>query len=313
MKISFVVPTYREELNIIDHYKECVNSFYEVQKIFPKYSEYEYLVIDNCSDDKTVDKVISIRKNDKNVKLYVNDRNYGPVLSPFEGLKKSTGDLVLLIAADLQEPPALLSDFVAAIEEGYEASIGLKKNSNENIIMWNLRGIYYLILRALGLIKLNSRFSGFGLYTRKLIVKFMDNNLEEPSLRILIPLKTTNIKSFSYDHQERKNGQSSYNLYYYAKEALKTIIRNSNKISSIANILSLFLTFISLLMIPITILTKLLFWEKMGTGVATIIVSMLIFNSGLLLLITLVFDRQGQILKRLETKKIYIKHKEIYD
>ena len=313
MKSSFVVPTYREELNIINHYKECVNSFYEVQKIFPKYREYEYLVIDNCSDDKTVEKVLSIRKNDKNVKLYVNDKNYGPVLSPFEGLKKSTGDLVLLIAADLQEPPTLLSDFVEAIEEGYEAGIGLKKKTKENIIMWNLRGIYYLILKALGLVKVTSRFSGFGLYTRELIVKFLDNQLEEPSLRILLPIKTKNIKSFQYDHQERRNGQSSYNLYDYAKEALKTIIRNSTKISSIANILSLLLTFISLLMIPITILTKLFFWEKMGTGVATIIVSMLIFNSGLLLLITLVLDRQGQILKRLKPKKIHVKHKEIYD
>ena len=51
----------------------------------------------------------------------------------------------------------------------------------------------------------------------------------------------------------------------------------------------------------------------MVTGVATIIVSMLIFNSGLLLLITLVLDRQGQILKRLKPKKIHVKHKEIYD
>ena len=84
MKISFVVPTYREELNIINHYKECVNSFYEVQKIFPKYREYEYLVIDNCSDDNTVEKVLSIREKDSNVKLYVNDRNYGPILSPLE-------------------------------------------------------------------------------------------------------------------------------------------------------------------------------------------------------------------------------------
>ena len=58
--------------------------------------------------------------------------------------------------------------------------------------MWNLRGIYYLILKALGLVKVTSRFSGFGLYTRELIVKFLDNKLEEPSLRILLPLKTKN-------------------------------------------------------------------------------------------------------------------------
>ena len=51
MKISFVVPTYMEELNIKTHYKECIKSFYKINEKFPQYETYEYLVIDNCSED----------------------------------------------------------------------------------------------------------------------------------------------------------------------------------------------------------------------------------------------------------------------
>ena len=57
MKISFVVPTYMEELNIESHYKECIKSFHAINKKYPQYDCYEYLVIDNCSKDKTVQKV----------------------------------------------------------------------------------------------------------------------------------------------------------------------------------------------------------------------------------------------------------------
>lgn len=313
MKISFVVPTYREESNIVEHYKECIKNFDLVRKIFPKYDEYEYLVIDNCSDDNTVEKVLSIREKDSNVILYINEENYGPVLSPFEGLIKSNGDVAMLIAADLQEPPSLLLKFIESIEEDYDCAIGLKKNKKENFFMWKLRGFYYLTLKLFGLVKIASRYSGFGLYKRELINKMKDNILDEPSLRILVPQKTNNYKSIKYEHQERYSGQSTYKFYDYIKEATKTIIRNSSKIPSFAAKLGLLLTFLSLSLIPFTIILKILFWQNLAPGIATIIILILILNSFYLLLISLVLDRQGQILSRLKPQNKSIKHKKIFN
>ena len=244
MKISVVVPTFREELNIKNNYLETIKILKKIKKIYPKYSEYEYLVIDNSSDDKTVDEVLSFRENDPNVKLIVNNFNYGPVLSPFTGLTKSTGDLVLLIAADLQEPPGLLINFIEAIEENYDAAIGVKSESKENFLLWRIRGCYYYVLKTFGLIKITSRYSGFGLYKKELIEEFKDNSLEEPSLRILLPMKTSNFKQVFYKHLERKHGNSSYNIYGYTKEALKTIIRNSTRIPHIAAKISIIFIFL---------------------------------------------------------------------
>ena len=314
MKISIVVPTFREELNIKNHYLETIITLKKIREKYPKYDQYEYLVIDNCSDDKTVDEVLKLREKDQNIKLYVNDKNYGPVLSPFTGLINSTGDYALLIAADLQEPPNVLIDFVDQVEKyDCDAAIGVKKEAKENFILWRLRGIYYRVLKTFGLVKITSRYSGFGLYKRELIEDLNDNYLEEPSLRILLPMKTSNIKVVFYKHLCRKYGISSYNIYGYFREAIKTIIRNSTKIPSLAAKLAVLFTCLSILLIPITIFLKIIFWQSLGPGIASIIIILLLINSGILLFISLILDRQGQILARLKPLRKEIKQKYIYE
>ncbi len=314
MKISVVVPTFREELNIKNHYLETITTLKKIREKYPKYDQYEYLVIDNCSDDKTVEEVLKLRERDQNIKLFVNDKNYGPVLSPFKGLINSTGDFALLIAADLQEPPKVLIDFVDKVEKyDCDAAIGVKKEAKENFILWRLRGIYYKVLKTFGLVKITSRYSGFGLYKRELIEDLNDNYLDEPSLRILLPLISNNIKSIPYKHLDREYGKSSYNLYGYIKEALKTIIRNSTRIPTLAAKLALIFTVFSIFLIPITILLKIIFWQSLGPGIASIIILILLSNSGILLFISLLLDRQGQILSRLKPIRKVVKHKFIYE
>ena len=312
MKISFVVPTFREEKTITYHYRACMKEFNNLKKHNPKYNDYEYLVIDNCSDDNTVEEVLKIREKDENVKLLVNDRNYGPVLSPFEGLIKSTGDAAFLIAADLQEPPKLIYEFAKAIDEGFDAAIGLKQQSKENFIMWYLRGFYYLFLKSIGLIKSHARYSGFGLYKRELINNFKLNNLDEPSLRILLPLKTKNIKAIPYKHGERLDGLSTYNFFGYFKEAIQTIIRNSTNFPKYAARIAIALTTFCFLLVPAILILKILFWELLAPGLTTIILIMLIFNSGILLFISVILDRQDQILSRLKPARVEVKHSKVY-
>ncbi len=132
MKISIVVPTFCEAGNLRAHYLACMHEIEKLRKQSSHCNEYEYLVIDNCSTDSTVDVALKLRESDPNIRIFVNDKNYGPIWSPFCGLLNAQGDAVLLIAADLQEPANLLIPFVSALEAGYEAAIGCKKNAEEN-------------------------------------------------------------------------------------------------------------------------------------------------------------------------------------
>jgi len=105
-KITVVTPCFNEDKNVDDIYRQVREVFSEL----PTY-QYEHLFIDNASTDNTVENLRHIASQDKNVKIIVNTRNFGPVRSPYYGLTQAEGDAVICISADLQEPPSLIKDF----------------------------------------------------------------------------------------------------------------------------------------------------------------------------------------------------------
>ena len=105
--ISVVTPCYNEEGNVEPLYKA-------VKKIFEglgKYN-YEHIFIDNSSKDRTVPILKEIAAKDKNVKIIVNSRNFGHIRSPYYALMQSSGDAVVTMACDFQDPPELITEFI---------------------------------------------------------------------------------------------------------------------------------------------------------------------------------------------------------
>jgi len=105
--ITVMTPCFNEEENI-----ELI--YLAVKKVFSTLTGYQYrhLFVDNCSQDKTVSKIKDLLARDSNIQLIVNNRNFGPIRSPFYGLLQAKGDAVIVIAADLQEPAELIIDFL---------------------------------------------------------------------------------------------------------------------------------------------------------------------------------------------------------
>jgi len=280
---------------------------------YPVLEGYEYIVIDNCSADKTVEVALGLRSKDPAVKILVNDQNYGPVASPFDAMMKAKGDAVFLIAADLQEPPELLEQFLPAILEGYDAAIGYKQSSRENPILWWLRGCYYWLLKCLGMTTIPERYSGFGLYSRRMVEAFRADRINEPSMRVLLPRNATSIKSFPYVHQQRHQGKSSYSLYDYSREAIKNIVRNSNTLPHLTGKLASALACIAILSIPTMILVKLTAWQSLAPGLTSLLIVVLLFVSLILAFIAVILDRLDQILLRLDPPCRTVRQSAVYD
>ncbi|MFH1620270.1 MAG: glycosyltransferase family 2 protein, partial [bacterium] len=114
-KISVVTPCYNEEVNV-----EAL--YLKVKEIFKKLGayDYEHLFIDNASTDGTQGILKRLAAADSNVKVIINTRNFGWIRSPFYGLIQAEGDAVILLVADFQDPPELISDFLRKWEEGYK-------------------------------------------------------------------------------------------------------------------------------------------------------------------------------------------------
>ena len=121
-----------------------------VEKIFKKIGyKYEHIIIDNNSKDLTVDKVKNLIKINSSIKLIVNNKNYGQLASPVHGIKQSTGDATILINADFQDPPELIIEMFAKMDQGYEVVYARRNNRNgESWLKKFTAKVFYRILKS---------------------------------------------------------------------------------------------------------------------------------------------------------------------
>ena len=157
--ISIVVPCYNEEENVgplADALREMF------RKDLPDY-RYEILFIDNDSRDKTRDLIRGLCAGDQGIKGIFNAKNFGQFNSPYYGMLQTTGDCTILMAADFQDPVEMIPKYVKEWENGYKIVIGIKKSSQENPVMYWLRGCYYKLIKKLSDVEQIEQFTGFGL------------------------------------------------------------------------------------------------------------------------------------------------------
>ncbi|MDE7186967.1 MAG: glycosyltransferase family 2 protein, partial [Lachnospiraceae bacterium] len=116
--LSVIVPCYNEEENVRDFYDELFKneSFFQEKEI-----EVEVIYVDDGSRDKTVEEVRKLHEEDNRVHMVSFSRNFGKEAAIYAGLQKARGDLVVMMDADLQDPPSLLPDMYGYIEEGYDS------------------------------------------------------------------------------------------------------------------------------------------------------------------------------------------------
>ena len=135
-QISIVTPTFNEEQNI-----EILCS--EIKREMNKLNiEYEHIVIDNFSTDKTVSILKEICLKDKNLKVIINSKNYGHIRSPFYGLLQSSGDASILMASDFQDPVELIPKYIEKWKKGCKIVLGEKNTSEESNIKFSLRKLF---------------------------------------------------------------------------------------------------------------------------------------------------------------------------
>jgi len=103
------------------------------------------------------------------VKIIVNARNFGHIRSPMHAFLQTSGDAVIGIASDFQEPPDLIPEMLEAWEQGYQMVLCVKRSSEEHGLMYWLRKKYYSTVERLSSVETIQHYTGFGLYDRKVV------------------------------------------------------------------------------------------------------------------------------------------------
>ena len=288
--ISIVTGCYNEEDNVA----ELAERVRAVLESIPGY-EYEHIFIDNASTDRTVAILREICAHDARVKVIVNTRNFGHVRSPYHGLLQARGDAVCCIAADLQDPPELIREFVAKWEEGYKVVVGVKNQSLEKRSMFFVRGLYYRLINSLSEVPLIANFTGYGLYDRVVIDALREIDDPYPYFRGLVSDLGYEHIEIPYVQQRRERGVTKNSFYTLYDLAMLGITNHSKVPLRLAMMAGFLLSVLALGVSLIYLVLKLMFWQTFDMGLAPLLIGIYFFGSVQLLFIGILGEYIGSI------------------
>ena len=253
--ISVVTPCLNEEEDVEELYLR-------IKAVFQKLVgyDYEHIFADNASNDGTVAILKRLSKQDKKVKVIVNTRNFGHIRSPIHAMFQASGDAVICMASDLQDPPELIPQFVAEWEKGRKVVIGVKSTSEESRILFGVRSLYYFLIKKLAEVDMVEHFTGFGLYDRQVIAILRQINDPYPYLRGLICDIGFEKSVIQYSQPRRKRGITKNNFYTLYDMAMLGITNHSKVPLRLATFFGFFTASISLLVGLFYLTYKLFYW-----------------------------------------------------
>ncbi len=272
--ISIVTPCYNEQDNVEELYRQVRNVMAEVGSY-----RYEHIFIDNSSLDNTVPILKRLAASDPNVRIIINARNVGHIRSPMHALLQAKGDAVLLIVADLQDPPEMIKTFLQEWETGYYMVIGIKRTSEENSWMFLARKQYYRLAEKLSSIETFQNFTGFGLYDRKVIELVRQLGDPYPYLRGMLAEIGLPFKKIPYDQPQRKFGITKNNWYTLYDIGMLGIINYSRVPLRLATFVGFGGAALALVVAVIYTIAKLLFWNTFSLGLAPTVIGVFFISS----------------------------------
>ncbi len=281
-KISIITPCYNEDkIGLV----ECCNKISRLFSNELKDYQYEHIICDNNSNEKTISALREISSKNQNVKVIINAKNYGAPRSVFNGIKNSTGDAVLLFfPVDMQDPPEKIPELVEKWESGFDFVVGCRSKREEFFIMKSIRKLFYFALKKFAKNNIPLNVSDFQLVDRKIVNKFIELKDNLPFIRTLAFEYSENFDIVNYTWKKRVYGKSKENLKNYIDAAMHGLVSVSDAPFRLIIIAGFIVSAFSLSYGIYSLISNLIFKQDLVQGIPTILISVLIF-SGIQLLV----------------------------
>ncbi len=306
-KISIVVPMYYEE----EVAKECYSRLKGILEKIENYN-YEIIFINDGSKDKTLPILMEIAEKDKNVKVISFARNFGHQCAVTAGLQYVTGDAIVIIDADLQDPPELIPDMLKLWEDGNDVIYG-KRKSREGESKFKLltASMFYKTLNALSDVEIPKDTGDFRLVDRKVVDVI--NSLPEHNkfLRGLFSWVGFKQTPFEYERKERFAGKTKYPLKKMLKLAQDGIFSFSTKPLRIVGTMGIISIAISIIILIYAILSYIFNWNNLTAGWTSLMVTMTFLSGMILISLWMIGEYIGRIYDETKRRPQYIIEKTI--
>ena len=288
-RISAIVACYRDEKTIPFMYKRLVKVFYKIK------TDYEIIFVNDGSPDNTEEVLKNLVKNNTNVIAINHSRNFSSQMAFTSGMDISTGDAVVFLDGDLQDPPEIIEKFYKKWLEGYDVIYGVRAKREAPLLMQIAYKLFYRIFHKMSYVSIPLDAGDFSLIDRKVVnvlKTFPERDRFLRGLRAWVGFRQTGI---AYIRPERMFGHTTNNFFKNFNWATKGIFSFSYVPLQIMTLLSLFVFILSVLAMITQIVIRLVWPSTTPKGTTTILTVIFFIGSIQLLCISILGEYIGKI------------------
>jgi glycosyltransferase involved in cell wall biosynthesis len=262
--ISVVVPVFNEESNI-------ENAYAEISAVFKKLDKYklELIFTDNHSTDTSFLILKKIANIDKTVKVIRFNKNYGFNKSVLTGLQMATGDAAIQIDCDLEDPPAIMEEFIALWEAGHDVVSGVREYRDQSSLKRVGRNAFYKMFEYFSGLTYPKNTGDFRLIDRKVLSRLHEVTDSSPFVRGLVTEMSTNAGSVYFKRNIRQYGKSKFPFRKLLQLSLEAIYAHSVTPLKFATYTGLLIALITLFLTSFYVLSWLISPNPWPPGFAT--------------------------------------------
>jgi len=298
--ISVIVPMYNEE-------EVIGTTFTRLKEVMDSTGDrYELIFVNDGSKDRSADIIRELSNEHKEVVLIDFSRNFGHQIAITAGMDYARGDAIIIIDADLQDPPEIMLQMIEKWREGYEVVYGKRiKRKGETWFKKTTAMMFYRTLRALTSVDIPNDTGDFRLIDRKVCDVLKGLKEKNRFVRGLISWIGFKQTSVEFVREERFAGETKYPLKRMLQFALDAITSFSYKPLRIASYIGFTISFVSFIYLLIVLYQR-LFTESTTAGWASIVAINLLFNGIILILLGVIGEYIGRIYDETKNRPLYI-------
>ncbi len=303
--ISIVVPLYNEEEVIGESYNRLTTVMQSIEE------DYELIFINDGSRDRTAFLAAEIAEKDKHVRLVCFSRNFGHQIAITAGMDYARGDAVVIIDADLQDPPEVIPQMVEKWKEGYHVVYGKRtKRHGETIFKKVTAKVFYRFLQRMTQVDIPTDTGDFRLIDRKVCDTMKRLGERNRYVRGLVSWVGYKQYALEYVRDERFAGETKYPLKKMLRLAMDGIASFSYKPLKLATLVGFMLSGLSFLYLLFVLIQKLCGFPTVA-GWASILAVQLFFNGVVLIILGIMGSYIGRIYEECKERPLYIVQEEI--
>ena len=298
--LSMVIPVFNEEANLVEFHRR-LSQVAESQEC-----EWEFIFVDDGSDDQSFETMHQFHKLDPRVKALKFSRNFGSHMAIVAGLDYCHGDAVIIMSADLQDPPEVIPAFLGKWREGYQVVWGARESRKDSLARKVLASVFYKIIRRIALPNYPTGGTGsFCLMDRKVVDSFRQCPERNRVTFALISWSGFEQANVSYQRASRFAGKSKWTTAKMVKTAIDSIVSFSYMPIRMISYLGIIISFFSFLGVIYVIVTWAL-WGATVVGWPSLMVVILFLGGVQLIVLGIVGEYLWRIHEETKQRPLYI-------